>query len=66
MRGPGNLDLEGEETAPKQEMPLWAPAARGQGAGFWAKRRLGYMQGKQAAYEGTRARPCMGMGYTMG
>lgn len=46
--GPGNLDLEGEEAAPKQEMPLWAPAARGQGAGFWAKWRLGYMQGKQS------------------
>lgn len=38
--GPGNLGLEGEEVAPKQEMLLWAPAAGGQGAkgggGGWA------------------------------
>lgn len=47
VRGPGNLDLEGEEAARKQEMPRWAPAAGGQGARFWAEWRLGYRQGEQ-------------------
>lgn len=59
-RGPGNLGLEGEEAAPKQEMLLWAPTAGGRVPGG---RGLGRVS--RAGGEGAGERPCMGMGHTM-